>query len=388
MKKLFVILLLILSLLTATALAEPEQSFTREELLTFADQLRSAALEAQPLNAPLSEDDLTEDGYALIYDFATLYADRPEMTTETAVSALLISAEEVAGPRGAVVDMRVSELLALLPATNPDLDGSRDYAVLYLEEGDGGAFRYGDVLRDGQRVQIIECVSVDPAGDGAFTRTIVQFEVQSDMVSAIRITGLAGDDLLDQELRDETWADLSAMTGVSGYTRVPTSLNGTDLTPFSEADLTFSGIRYATLKPEDLTGLPEDVVIDNEDGTYLRVVDGEGYSAVFACDAQGHNGVLISFTLLSDELEGPRCVRLGDQFHEDFNRFRNGEGETDGTTELLYGEDGTAPYGKAFYVDSDGMSLRYVTRLTDGREVELYLHYVQNELTEIILHTL
>ena len=39
---------------------------------------------------------------------------------------------------------------------------------------------------------------------------------------------------------------------------------------------------------------------------------------------------------------------------------------------------------KAFYADSDGMALRYVTA-AQGREVELYLHYTGTELTEIRL---
>ena len=31
----------------------------------------------EPLNAPVGEESRTEDGYAFIYDFATLYYDKP-----------------------------------------------------------------------------------------------------------------------------------------------------------------------------------------------------------------------------------------------------------------------------------------------------------------------
>ncbi len=34
------------------------------------------------------------------------------------------------------------------------------------------------------------------------------------------------------------------------------------------------------------------------------------------------------------------------------------------------------------------MTLRYVTATAQGQDVELYLHYTQNTLSEIILHTI
>ena len=131
-------------------------------------------------------------------------------------------------------------------------------------------------------------------------------------------------------------------------------------------------------------------MIDNEDGTWLRRVDGDGFEAVFRCDSAGKNAELISYSILSPELEGPRGVRLGDLFHEDFTRFRSGEGGMDetGLTETLYGTAGTAPYGLAEYGDGTEMTLRYVTPTLGGPDVELILRYRDTVLAEIILHTL
>ena len=145
-----------------------------------------------------------------------------------------------------------------------------------------------------------------------------------------------------------------------------------------------------TAQPEQFEGELEDMLIDNEDGTFLRRIDGDGFEAVFTCDEAGQNAQLISYTILSDNLEGPRSVRLGDYFQEDFNRFRNGEGAFDeaAMSEVLYGTVGTAPSGLAEYGTGDEMTLRYVTDTLDGREVELYLHYQNTVLDEIILHTL
>ena len=74
-----------------------------------------------------------------------------------------------------------------------------------------------------------QCVQI-AAPQASPPSTIIQFEVQSDMVSAIRITGLAGDDLLDQELRDETWTSLSTMAGGNKNNAIPRAAEAVILT--------------------------------------------------------------------------------------------------------------------------------------------------------------
>ena len=109
--------------------------------------------------------------------------------------------------------------------------------------------------------------------------------------------------------------------------------------------------------------------MDNEDGSWLERVDGEGFEAVFTLDAPEGTARMVSFTILSPDLEGPRCVRIGDLFQEDFTRFRSGEGELDATglTETLYGTWGTVPYGIAEYGDGQEMILRYGTGTSSGQ---------------------
>ena len=84
--------------------------------------------------------------------------------------------------------------------------------------------------------------------------------------------------------------------------------------------------------------------MDNEDGTWLMRCDGDGYEAVFLCDEHGENAQILSFSIRDEEMEGPRGVRLGDLFNEDFSRFRNGENEmSENLTELLYGGEDAVP---------------------------------------------
>ena len=172
------------------------------------------------------------------------------------------------------------------------------------------------------------------------------------------------------------------------YARVPRSLVGTELDIFREEDLSFGDIHFLTATPETLEGGDvEEMLMDNEDGTWLRRIDGDGFEAVFATDALGGNARLISYTLLNPETEGPRHVRLGDLFSEDCSRFRNGENEmAEDMTELLYGEAESASWGTASY-DPYDTSLRYVAETPSGMRVELVLKYENNLLNEIILHT-
>ena len=186
------------------------------------------------------------------------------------------------------------------------------------------------------------------------------------------------------------YGELERLRNAASYARVPRNADGSKLEMFQESDLDFSALSYQTAVPEIFGDNVEDMLIDNDDGTWLRRVDGDGFSAVFACDEKGGQAELISYTILSPDLEGPRGVRLGDLFHEDFQRFRNGEGETDeaGTREVLYGREGQAPYALAEYGTGDEMVLRYITDTLSGTVVELLLRYEGTVLTEITLHTL
>ncbi len=380
---------LILALtMTAGSAAPAEEeaaTVTIQELKDCVEALRARALDAEPLNNPGSEEAASEDGNAFIYDFATFYADATEMAADTAIRAVMITDDEGGSLRAVTVDSTVNTLLAAFASTNPTLNGTREEALIYLEGDLAGGYRYGVTVRDGQRIIAVEYGEALPEG-GEWHSASVLYSLQAGMVSSIRLQGLS--DPADAAEVQARYEDLAALGQKTGYTRVPTSLNGLELTAFGPEDLRFDGLYYPELQPASFGGTPEDVIMENEDGTWLRVVEGDGYNAVFSCDSEGKNAVIRSYTITGDRLEGPRGVRLGDQFHEDFNRFRNGENTTEGITELLYGTEGVAPWGRADYAEIDGgMSLHYVTALPGGGSVELVLRYLNNALTEIILHT-
>lgn len=386
MKKILCLVLMMTFCAVLPAAAETAQPVTAAELDALLAGVRTEALASAPLNNPADEEAQNEDGTLFHFEAAKIYAAAETFAADTPVNALVIDGSEKPVFRGLGIDSLQEEVFAAFPNGNPELAGTREAAVLFLTTAEGG-FTYGRIHRDGQRVSAIEYGEVLPAGE-QFRSTSVTFYLQDGLVTAIRADGLnPAEGLLDAAYANEFLHELEELSGADEYRAVKTSLNGLDLTPFDESDLTFSGIVYPALQPESLPGEPEKELIDNEDGTWLLRFEGAGYEAVFRCDEKGENAQVLSFSIRDDGIEGPRCVRLGDLFSEDFRRFRSGEHEmSEDLTEVLYGTEGTAPWGTASYDPSD-MSLRYVTAAQEGIQVMLILRYEDNYLTEIMLQT-
>ena len=388
MKRILCLLASLFLIVPALAAAEAAEPVTEKELTDLLASVRETVAAEQVLNDPADESALSEDGICFRFDTAVLYAEGTTLTPETPVNALYY--EDSEGPvfRGTGIDSQWTELMAAFPLDNADLSGTREEAVLYLRDTENGGFVYGKVMRDGQRLLAAEYGEY-VAADGDFRRSAVTYTLQNGMVTSIRFEGLNPKTAaVDRVHAGETRAALEELAEKTEYTAVSRSLNGLDLTAFGEADLVFGGVSYTELTPETLPGTPDTELIDNEDGTWLLRCDGDGYAAVFRCDENGKNASILSYTILDEDVEGPRGVRLGDLFSEDFCRFRNGENEmTEEMTELLYGKEGSDSWGYAEYMPSAGEScLRYVTSAANGTRVELLLKYEENTLKEIIIH--
>ena len=371
----------------AAAEGSPE-AVTAAELESLLAGLREQTASAEPLNNPAEEAARTEDGIRFRFDVADIYAESGELTPDTPVNTVVFRDSEGEVFRGTGIDTQWMDLLSAFPLDNPQLAGTRDRAVLYLRENAGGAFLYGFVLRDGQRLTAAEYGEVRQEGNG-YRSLSVTYTLLNGLVTDIRVDGLnPGAPLMDSAQAEETLADLRMLAGTDDYRMVRTSRVGTELTVFGPEDLAFGGIRYVELTPDALPGEPERELIDNEDGTWLLRCDGDGYEAVFSCDETGGNVGILSYTILDAAAEGPRCVRLGDLMSDDYCRFRS-EGNEMGEdmTEVLYGTEGTGNWGMASFDYSAGeASLRYGTE-ENGLQVELLLKYENNLLKEIIIHT-
>ena len=383
------------------AMAEGPDPLTAAELEAWANGLKAVALEDAPQNDPADEESETEDGFLFQYSFAALYGDQTEMTADTRLLAAVVndSGEDEenpkggegtqTGPRGIELAMSPAEVIALFPNDNPEQAGDRTGAILYLREQADGSAVYGWLTRDGQRIRSITYGEFVPQDDGFRLATLQCFFADSLLyeMRAECFDSEADTPLLTLEDRDDMIASLKALNGKDEYIAVKTSRDGMELKEFNADDLSFSGIRFVGMTPEDLPGSPEEDMIEDEDGTYILMLDEADYEAVFRCDNEdGANAQIVSFTIKGEGLEGPRSVRIGDMLHEDIQRFRFENNDTDGIDEVLYGDENSVNRGIAQYNVNGESSLRYITETEDGIQVVLLLRYAMNVLEEITVY--
>ena len=387
-RKMFCLLTAICLALCAFAYAEgAPEAVTAAELEALLASVREQTASAEVLNDPADEAARSEDGIRFQFEIAEIFAEEETLTAETPVNTLVFQDSEGLVFRSTGIDTQWMDLLNAFPLDNPQLEGTRELAVLYLTKQKDGGFLYGTVMRDGQRLSAVEYGEMLREKDGC-RKVSVTYSLMNGLVTAIRVDGLNPAAKIETADAEETFAGLKALAEVKEYRMVASSRVGTELTPFSADDLSFAGIAYTALSPESLPDGTEQDLIDNEDGTWLLRCDGDGWEAVFTCDSQGKNAKILSYTILDPDTEGPRGVRLGDLMSDDYCRFRS-EGNEMGEdmTEVLYGTADSAEYGLASFDYSAGEAfLRYVTE-ADGLRVELLLKYDQNLLKEIILHT-
>ena len=389
MKKMLCLLLAVL-LLPMYALAEEStaETLTHQELNAWAEGYLARAMAAAPLNNPA--DSLTADGYEFVYDFATIYADTPDMSSDTAINAVVLQADTENGPRNINVGSAMSEVLGAYYNENEGLLGTKDTAVLYTMNLLPASAAWGQVLRDGQRVETIQYgvhEQLATGGEG-YTDAGVIYTMLENRVSALRVYGLNSRVTPDQV--NELMASLTSAAQEASYAQVPFSYNGLELTAFAEEDLTFSGVNFLTLTPEtaaQVLGNPvSDEWMEDGDAGYTRLQVYDGFEVTYTYDKNKENCQVYMLLITKDGLEGPRGVRCGDAFSSVYNRFRNGEGEYgDDGVEMLYGENGKGSFGKATYGGDASARLRYGFDLADGRSVVLQLDFIVMELEQIML---
>ena len=387
---LFLALMMALSLTTAVAESDAD-ALDYDELMDWAEGFKTRALAAgAPLNDPTEEAAYTEDGYAFVYDFATLYMDRPEMTADSVLQAVVVYSPEEQGPRGTGVDQLSSEVLNAFYNENNDLQGDSSFAALYVSDTMPAGALWGWVQRDGQRIETIQYAvheQLSSGGDG-YTDCGLVYTLSDNLVAAIRAYGLN-----ETISADEVRSNLDAVQEVSEkteYAQVPMSINGSELEMFDRDDLIFSGLDFLSLTPEEaearLGAAQEDDWMEDE-GAYLRSMEFASCTMIFSYDAQKQNPTLEMLSIDMDGLEGPRCVRIGDTLSSVISRFRNGEGDYDGVSrEALYGDGENAPYGLAEYGDDATAGLWYAAKLEDGRTVVLSMSFEQMYLSDITLY--
>ena len=356
-----------------------------DELRAWTEEILSLAEASELLNDPSSEEP-SEDGYPYVYDFGTLYFTRPVRDGDCELTGLVLYDDAVAGPRGTNTLTSLTSLVDSFYSENESLDGSYTEALLYLGGAFPGEVWWAALQRDGQWVDMVQYAVHAPVGDDLYTDTGLVYTLQQNTVVAIRaygvnavITGGEVTALVEEAAR---------LGSLSGYTLVPTSTDGAALTAFDTDDLTFSGVDFLSCTPEravEILGEPVFVDTIEDGGSQLRVLGFDDCELVFT--VSGGETSLRSVTISGDGLEGPRALRVGDDFGLATQRFRFGEGELEGSVEVLYGTPGQGSWGTVEYGGEYATAtLRYGLTLSDGRQVVLMASFEMLALTEITVY--
>ncbi len=387
--KRFIGLFLLGMVFTGLAIAEDDTvpPLSLEDIADITAKIVTLAKTQEPIIKPSSEEDLTEDGYAFVYDFGTLYLNHPSMDEGSTLLQFVIQSEDVTASRNTCVGQTLQDLLASYTSENPLLRGDYNHAVLYLYNELPQQASWAWLARDGQRIQSVQYTLHARMSDGQYSDLGILYTLSSGLVDSIRVFGLTN--RVSQSDVMST-LDLVAQSQKStAYSQVTTSFDGLTLTPFSEADLTFSGIDFLHTSPEELNqhfGEPiEDTQMQDSDGSYVRMVDYGPCEIFYHYDASMENPSILSLTVGTDGFEGPRAIRVGDTFASVLSRFRFGEGEYDGEHEVLYGTPADGNYAFCEYGQDASAVLRYFTKTQDGNVIELMAIFEDMILTEFLV---
>ena len=378
--------------LPAMASAQELAVLNETELSAWIDQTLRDTVSLTPLNSPVNEDALTEDGYAFLYDFATLYYNQQELSATSILQAVSLTDEGYACVRGIGIGSTQEQLMEAFGSLNPYLLGDGTFAVLYQQDQMPEAAYWGWAQHDETHTLTgMQCAMHVKAGEDRYTDAGVRFVLENGIVTEIRVYGLhkyitAAEVAANLEavrtVENAMGAWALAEENAEGYTVESTAA------AFSEADLAFSGVDFRTLTVEQLNVLLggsariETITAEND-----RMTNAEWQGAYLSAGSSGNADVL---SVADSRLEGPRGIHAGDSLDKVLSSFAaDGEGRRYGSQSILYGDGQTAPFG---VLESDGTytTVSYTAQMQRGAEwlnVTLMLTFSDDLLTEWMIYT-
>ena len=270
------LILTVLFLPVASARAEGAgpTGLTLQELNEWADSMLAKARASQPVQGEGLEAELTEDGYEVVYDFATLYLDTPVLTDTSVLSAIVVTNEDTPCPRDIPPYATEQMLLSGYANENPGLIGSEDFAALYLREDMPKSANWGWIQRDGQTLTQVQYAVQEQQADGSYTDCGLSYILSGGYITAIRAYGLSAS--ITADALEENLHNIREVKAADSYFAYPQSSVGTDLEPFEREDLMFSGMDFLSLSPERavavLGGYEAETWLQDDDGEWLRIL--------------------------------------------------------------------------------------------------------------------
>lgn len=402
-------MLLILAALTllcffpAISRADDTGVLSETELNAWVKQVLRDSLEEQPMNAPVGEESLTEDGYAFLYSFATLYYDKPTLDGQSVLKGIAVTGEEYASPRGVKLGDDAQRLVESYGWQNPGLVGNGLFAAFYRLNDLPRAAYWCWAQHDGPEISSVQCAIHVQAGQDRYTDAGLIYTLENGRVTEIRAYGLS-DVISPLDVKKNLDAVMGVEAAGSGDEPEAGDLHAqeaegyfatSDQAPFSANDLRFGGIDYLALTEEGaaavFSGALSEQRVQDDTGAWLLTTNREGLTLSYTVSADGAQSRLESMSATRESFEGPRGVRIGAALEDVLAAFQSdGEGRVLGGAAILYGDGVNAPTGVLERLDGGVKELRYMTRADQygvERDVTLNMTFLDDKLTELMIYS-
>ena len=382
LKRFWMLFLAMCIFLPAMAFAQENVILNENELSAWIDQTLRDTASLQPLNAPVDENAFTEDGYAYLYDFATLYYNQPELNAQSILQAVALTDAGYPAVRGIAIGSTQDQLMEVFGSQNPYLLGDGTFAVLYQQDVLPMAAYWGWAQHDEHHTLTgMQLAMHVKAGEDRYTDAGVRFVLEKGVVTEIRIYGLHKF-ITAAEVEANLEAVRTVENAMGAWALAEEDADGytvaSDAAIFSEADLAFSGVDFRSLTIEQMnlllgeTAKTSSIVSENEE--------------IFTAEWQGAYMSADVLSVSDSRVEGPRGIRTGDGLEQVLAAFHSdGEGRIYGSQAILYGDGLTAPNG-ILERDGDWSSVSYTARM-DECNVTLMLTFSAELLEEWMIYT-
>ena len=379
----FAFALLLLCACFAPALADEAGALTEMEVQQWVLDILTGTVGKEPLNAPITEEALTEDGYAMMYENATLYYDKPVLDEQSVLKAFTFTSDSGSTPRGVRLGDTAETLLALYGWQNPSLTGEGALVPLYATDllPQAAYWAWAQKGENGE-VQQVRCAVHSRIDDDRYTDAGILYLLQNGLITGIQCYGL--DAVISLEAVKSNLAALGAGKAESG-------IAASDAAVFAIEDAAFGGLSFSGLTEDaakQALGLSDGAawVADGE-GAWMGSMTQDGVTVTFTANADKTDVRADSIIVTRMDYDGPRGMRIGDELPSVLARFSSdGQSRPMGAGTLVYGDGQTAPYA---LLEDDGSGtavLRYVCASGDT-EVTLYLTFLNNALSEMMIYS-
>lgn len=344
-------LMMCLCLLATPVFATVERAvpLSAEELYAWRDSLWETVRTQAAENDPAATyDPETDDVWLFAYPLGMVTATAPTMDgPDNPIAEVELLSAVSACPRGLRVGDPADSVLAAYANDNPELAGSARYATLYTRSDDSTS-GWGWLMRRNQSIDAVEYVVATPdAGMEGFVQVLSVFYVISGgVISSIRVGGFGS--LIAME---DVTANVAAVREIAADDSYSPVAEYAEASPFSVADLTFSGIAFESATPDDviaMLGTPDDDITD--EASRVRTLS-YPYALVESTQSGSGTWRLDALLVTDSDLAGPRDLRVGDTLQSVYDRLGYGDAE-DALIFLCTGENGeTYALSCSFYDD-------------------------------------